>query len=485
MTLPALIPMSPWLYWALLIAYAVTVLSLVAVIVSENRNPLKSLAWITVLITFPVGGLILYIFFGRSIKNTRMISRRKRRRLLQSESREEPSDYTDSLKSLSPMSRQQIELARSLAAAPVYTDNRVEIFADGSEKFARLKEDLRNARDTILLQYYIFESDKIGSEIADILIAKAREGVKVRVIYDHIGSIKVRNRFFNAMREAGVEIYPFFRVVFPIFATRINWRNHRKICVIDGKTGYIGGMNIADRYIDGGERFSSWHDLHLRVTGPAVAAFHYSFAVDWNFMGNQLIEAMPAGTPEREAGLKGAMQLVTAGPTGEWSNIGMLMLKAIGNAKKRILIQTPYFLPTEGLLRALQAAALARVDVRVMMPAHSDSAILTHASYSYVKECLRAGIKIYLFEEGMLHSKMMVVDDDFATVGSTNFDFRSFEHNFESNLFIYSTQVNEALRRQFMSDQAHSRRLNAAEWRRRPLSQRILESVVRLLSPIL
>lgn len=484
MTLPVLITVSPWLYWVSFLAYAVTVLSLVAVIVSENRNPLKSLAWITVLITFPVGGLILYIFFGRSIKNTRMISRRKRRRLLQSESREEPSDYSDSLKSLSPVSRQQIELARSLAAAPVYTDNRVEIFADGKEKFARLKEDLMKARHTILLQYYIFESDKIGSEIADILIAKAKEGVKVRVIYDHIGSIKVRNRFFKTMREAGVEIYPFFRVVFPIFATRINWRNHRKICVIDGRIGYIGGMNIADRYLDGG-KFESWHDLHLRVTGPAVAAFHYSFAVDWNFMGNQLIEPMPSASPVGESGLKGAMQLVTAGPTGEWSNIGMVMLKAIGNAKKRVWIQTPYFLPTEGLLRALQAAALARVDVRVMMPARSDSAILTHASYSYIKECLRAGIKIYLFEGGMLHSKMMVVDDDFATVGSTNFDFRSFEHNFESNLFIYSTQVNEALRRRFMIDQADSRRLNAAEWRRRPLSQRILESIVRLLSPIL
>ncbi len=469
-----------WVYWTVSIAYALTILSIVGVVVSENRNPVKSLAWITVLLMFPVGGIVLYIFFGRSIKNKHMISRRKKRRLRQSLPK---LTSTPDLTRYSPEARQQIQLARSLSGSPFFEGNDVEIYSDGASKFEALLADLSKAQRYINIQYYIFEDDKIGSRLRDVLVERARAGVKVRVIYDHIGSIHVKNSFFRSMRDEGIEVYPFFRVAFPVFATRINWRNHRKIVVIDGKVGYIGGMNVADRYIDGGN-FPRWRDTHLRITGPAVSALQSSFAIDWSFMGQPLIEEeVSAGkvADEEAAG----MQLLTCGPTSEWSNIESLLLKAIGNARKRVLIQTPYFLPPEGLLHTLLTAALARVDVRVMIPRHSDSKILTYASYSYISECLRAGVKIYLYDGGMLHSKTVVVDDEFSSVGSANIDFRSFEHNFESNLFVYSHKVNRQLRKLFEDDEQLSVRVKAPEWRSRPLWQKVVESVFRLMSPVL
>lgn len=471
---------ASWVYWTLTVAYAITIVSIVGVVLSENRNPLKSLAWITVLLLFPAGGIILYIFFGRSIKNKRMISRRNRKRLTQAF----PTElYTETPHHLPAELRQQIELGRSLANARYLPSNQLKIYHHGTDKFRDLLADIAQARDFILIQYYIIANDRIGNQLKDALIERARAGVKISMIYDHIGSFNVKTRFFTEMRRAGIEAHPFFRVAFPPFATRINWRNHRKIVVIDGHTAYIGGMNVADRYLDGG-KFPKWRDTHMRIQGPGVAALQYSFAIDWSFMGNSLLRLPSNITPYTEADAAG-VQLLTSGPTSEWSNIAMLMLKAIGNAKKRVYIQTPYFLPTESMLRSLQAAALARVDVRIMMPRRSDSLMLTYASYSYIMECLRAGIKIYLYEAGMLHSKTMIVDSDFCAIGSANIDFRSFEHNFESTMFIYSRSSNAELTRQFLADQNESHRVSEPAWRSRSRLQKAKESILRLFSPIL
>ena len=468
--------------------YVCTIAGVIGVVLLENRNPVKSLAWISVLLLLPAVGLLLYLFFGRSLRNHRMISRRRRRKLLEEEAVDHvdlPSDDS------SPEARRLITLVRSLTGARFYAGNTCEVFTDGAAKFDALIADIEAARHYILLQYYIFSDDTTGRRVADALCARAAAGVHVRVIYDHLGSFGTSNSFFQRMRAAGVEVQPFFKVTFPTVAKRINWRNHRKLCVIDGVTGYIGGMNIADRYVDGGPKFKRWRDAHIRVTGPAVASLHYAFAVDWNFMGCPLIEerAMPDVVPlprkTHGADTDAGMQMVTGGPTDEWSNMSFVLLDAITNATKRVFIQTPYYLPSESLLRALQAAALARIDVRVMIPLHSDSAMLTYASRSYLAESLRAGIKIYLYTEGMLHSKVLVVDDDVSSIGSTNFDFRSLEHNFEGNMMIYSHDVNHRLRRMFMNDVAHSKRVRFSDWRRRPLATKFAESALRLLSPIL
>lgn len=469
-----------WVYWALMIAYGVTIISVVLVVLSENRNPVKSLAWITVLLLLPAVGLVLYFLFGRSIKNKRFISKRNRRRL---KKHEQAKAFDAKASGLSVENSQQVKLGQSLMGAPYYNNNSARIFDNGKDKFDMLFQDLRRARHFIYLQYYIFEDDRIGTALADILISKAKAGVKVKVIYDHLGNLRVKRKFYRRMREAGVEVYPFFKVSLFHLGARINWRNHRKLCLIDGRVGYLGGMNVADRYITGG-KFDVWRDIHLRVTGPILRSFNHSFCYDWNFMGRPIPEdfaEIKEKVPEGNVG----MQLITSGPTGQWGNIALVFLKAIGNAKKSIYIQTPYFLPTEGLLRALQAAALSKIDVRVMIPRKSDSALLRHASFSYIKDCLRAGIKVYLYEPGMLHGKVIIVDDDFCTVGSTNFDFRSFEHNFESNLFIYSKDFNERMTDIFMRDLDDCTRVLPYDWDHRPRFDKMKQSVMRLFSPIL
>lgn len=470
-----------WYNILLLLAYAGTIISLVAVVLSENRNPVKSLAWITVLLMVPVFGVVLYIFFGRSLKNTRMITRRNRRRLRKKESFR---SVDVSKLTLSTASRQQIKMAKTITGSIYYPGNKVEIFTDGHSKFDALIADMESAKEYIHLQYYIFTDDNTGTRVAETLMRKAREGVKVRVIYDHIGSINTKSKFFRRMTEAGVAVYPFFRVTFPVFATRINWRNHRKIAIIDGKVGYIGGMNIADRYING-VAYGIWRDTHLRITGPAVGGLQYSFAIDWNFMGQPLLEESADTSTHNEPRFTAGIQMMTSGPTSTWSNIAMVFQKAIANAKRCVFLQTPYFLPTESLLRTLQAVALAKVDVRIMLPAKSDSAILTYASRSYIRECLLSGIKVYLYEGGMLHAKTVLVDDEFVSVGSTNFDFRSFEHNFESNVFIYSQEINRQMREIFLEDLTQCVRISPSEWNKRPRWQKIKESIFRLLSPVL
>lgn len=485
--LPEVLQGYGWISTVVGLLYAATVIGLIAVVVSENRNPVKSLAWMLVLLLLPFVGIILYIFFGRNIKNKRMISRSKRRRLRRHEKR---TNFDPQKDGLDGNSLQIIGEAMSLTGAQFYSRNSVEVFTGGADKFAALKDDFRKAKSFINIQYYIFEDDELGSEIADILLAKAAEGVQVHLLYDHVGSFSVSNKFFRRLRRGGIDTHPFFKVSIPQLGSHINWRNHRKVCIIDGVVGYIGGMNVADRYITGGS-FPLWRDTHLRIIGPVVAALAYSFAVDWNFTSGELLEEPVP--PESRRILRpgpGAIagvgaQLLTSGPNSQWSNIAMCFHRAIASARRRVYIQTPYFLPTEGLLKALQTAALARVDVRIMIPIKSDSRMLTFATESYIEECLRAGIRIYRYEAGMLHSKTIIIDDELCSVGSTNFDFRSFEYNFEANLFMYSRALNARMAEIFTNDLRHSVGVVPAQWRKRPVFRKTAESVLRLLSPIL
>ncbi len=485
--LPDVLQGYGWISTVIGLLYAATIFGLIAVIVSENRNPVKSLAWTTVLLLLPLVGIVLYFFFGRNIKNQRMISRRNRRKLRRHERR---SQFDPRREGLSLSSLQVIATATSLTGAQYYARNSVEVFTDGTSKFNALRDDIRRARTFINIQYYIFEDDALGTEFAALLVEKVREGVTVRLLYDHVGSFNVSNGFFRRLKAEGIDTHPFFKVSFPQLGTKINWRNHRKVCVIDGAVGYVGGMNVADRYIDGGS-FPIWRDTHARVVGPVVAALAYSFAVDWNFTSGQLIDEHP-DPDSRKIFLPGpgavtgvGAQFLTSGPTSQWSNIAMTFHRAIASARHRVYIQTPYFLPTEGLLRALQSAAMAHVDVRLMVPEKSDSRMLTNASASYFEECLRAGIRIYRFKAGMLHAKTVIIDDEICSIGSTNFDFRSFDYNFESNLFLYSKAMNAYMAEVFNRDLLSCSRVTAAEWRRRPKTDKVVESVVRLLSPIL
>ena len=475
-------PYANIVYKALLALYFITVLTVIGVVLSENRNPVKSMAWVLVLLLLPVVGLVIYLIFGRSLKGMSLISSSHLRELRRMSNY---PDVVDSVEDLSDDSHQLISLANKLARPHLFLGNDIDVFTTGKDKFEALKRDIKAAQDYIHVQYFIIEEDDTGLELINLLMAKAREGVKVRVLYDYVGSFYMRHRILKQMRDAGIEVHAFLELTLMTFAFRVNWRNHRKIVVIDGKVGYVGGMNIANRYVIGDKKWIAWRDTHLRITGEAVTALQYSFAIDWDFTTRDLLTSPTLHNTEQPASYDYRVQMMASGPANRWNNISFVFLKAITLAKRCVYIQTPYFLPSDSLLKALQSAALAGVDVRLMIPRQSDSAMLRLATGSYMKECLQSGIKIYHYEPTIMHAKVVIIDDEFVTTGSTNFDFRSFEHNFEINALVYSKEFNRKMKDIFFDDMEQCTRLSMGKWKQRPLMQKALESVIRLISPIL
>ena len=483
MILAELFPYANVVYNVLTVLYVLTVLATIVVVLSENRNPVKSMAWVLVLLLLPVVGLLIYLTFGRSLKGMSLISRSDLRELRRLSEYSEENANQDL--ELSDSSRQLISLVNKLANPHLFTGNDIKLFTSGQDKFAALLRDIEAAQDYVHVQYFIIENDTVGSQLIGLLKRKAQEGIQVRVLYDYVGSFYMRPRVLKEMRQAGIEVHPFLEVTPANVAFRINWRNHRKIVVIDGKIGYMGGMNIADRYVTGDKKWDAWRDTHLRIAGEAVAALQYSFAIDWNFTTRKLLTSPTKHhhtLPDHGGYI---MQMMSSGPTNRWNNISIVFLRAISLSTQRIYIQTPYFLPSEPLLKALQSAALSGVDVRLMIPRRPDSLMLRLATGSYIKECLLAGMKIYFYEPTVMHAKVVIVDDEFVTTGSTNFDSRSFEHNFEFNTLIYSKQFNKMMCDTFEADMNQCTRVSMSKWKKRPLMQKALESVIRLISPIL
>ena len=317
----------------------------------------------------------------------------------------------------------------------------------------------------------------------DILIDKAREGVKIRVLYVEVGCWKVDRAFYEQMLFEGIDAQSFLKVRFPQFTSKVNYRNHRKIVVIDGKVGFIGGMNIADRYIKG-TSWGPWRDTHVKLSGKAVYGLQTAFLTDWYVVDRTLLTGEVYYPKMREKGTVVA-QIVTSDPVGEWREMMQGIMMAISSARKYFYVQTPYLLPTEQILTALQTAALAGIDVRIMIPKKADSWLTHKGSFSYLDMLMKAGVRIYLYRKGFLHSKLMVSDDRWSTVGSTNMDFRSFEHNFEANAFFYDKETALALKNIFLEDQKKCMFLVPKMWAARSWSNRFTESVVRLLAPLL
>ena len=463
-----------------ILLYMVTIIGLILVIIAENRNPLKTIPWVIVLLLAPGVGLIFYLFFGQDNRKQRIIKRRTYKRLIQHpRTGKIPADRC---RVPGPYRGLSILLNRT-RNAPLRYGSQIEVYTSGREKFKALFEDIRQARHHIHIQDYIFADDETGGALRDLLVEKAREGVRVRVLYDDVGCWNVPNRFFREMKQAGIEVYPFLRVAFPLLTSKVNYRNHRKIVVIDGRVGYMGGMNVADRYVKG-VAWGAWRDLHFRITGKGVYGLQTAFLVDWYVVSKQVLSgkefypALPVLTNT-------IMQVVTSGPVTPWRVLSQAEIYIITNAKQYVYIQTPYFLPTEQILTALQTAALSGVDVRLMLPARADNRLTHLASCSYLADVLQAGVKIYLYQKGFLHSKLMVSDDHLSTVGSTNVDFRSFEHNFEVNAFIYDMETALQMREIFLQDQRDCQQISLKAWEKRPRRQKAAESVVRLLSPLL
>ncbi len=468
-------------FWVnLTVLYGIIILMVIIKLVLENRNPVKTMAWIVVLFFLPFVGFILYFFFGRNTRKERLISKKSAdsltRKLLQGFDSQPAFELPKEHVSL-------IQLFRTLNRSFPFEHNYNEVYTDGYAWLQSLIREMNQAKHHIHLQSYIFENDAIGRMVRDVLMDKARQGVEVRVLYDDVGCWHVPNSFFDRMREAGVDVRGFLKVRFPLFTSKVNYRNHRKVAVIDGNVGFIGGMNIAERYLNGG-RYGFWRDTHLMMRGRAVYGLQSNFLLDWYFVTRSQVMAS-CYYPDVDSSGSSLIQTVTSAPVGEWKPIMQGMLLAISNAQHYFYVQTPYFLPTEPIASALQTAALGGVDVRLMIPERGDAPVTHYASLSYVEEMLKAGVKVYVYKKGFLHSKLMVTDDSLSSIGSTNMDFRSFEQNFEINSFIYDADTAVCMKAVFLKDQRDCRQLSLKSWRQRPRKQKVFESIVRLLSPLL
>ena len=465
-----------YVYWCNIIVAAFIVVR----VVLNNRNPIKTLAWMMVLLFLPFWGLLLYFFFGRDTRKLKYIGRRSLSQIQQrshlyyrsQEPVEPPASYASLMAYL-----------ENVASAYPMAGNSVRVVDEPSQFAEELLAVIASAKEHIHLQFYIFEADEFGTRVRDALVAKAREGVEVRVIYDSVGCWRVPKSFFEEIRFAGGQVEAFLKVYFPILGNRVNYRNHRKVVVVDGRVGFVGGFNVADRYVKGVE-WGVWRDVMLEVRGNGVHGLQTSFLVDWYFANGSLVSGGRYFPPLPCVG-DTVMQVAQSNPVGADRVIMSALVMVITSAREYLYMQTPYLMLNDAMKLAIRNAALAGVDVRLMIPQRSDSAISSYASYSYLGELIEAGVKVLLYKEGMLHGKVVVSDDAVASVGSANLDFRSFYYNFEVSGFVYGSSVACRLKAMFLNDEKGCVVLTAREYASRSLWRRLAESAARLFSPLL
>jgi len=473
----------------LILLYTGTIIFTVIFVILENRDPVKTISWGLVIILVPVIGIIAYLIFGQSYRKQNIFSRKGltdlERISIMSQNQIIDLPTKEFLKDEKIRSKRKIITLLLRNSKALLTErNRIDILNNGRETFDSILYELENARDHIHMIFFRWESDNIGNKIRDILIRKAREGLQIRIIFDDVGSWKLSKHYISSLKNVGIEIYPFMRVRFPYLTSKANFRNHRKIIVIDGKIGFMGGLNIADKYIHGTKRLGFWRDTHLRLEGEAVHSLQTIFSIDWYFVSKNIIENEPKYFPSYKIEENCLVQITACGPDSDWASIMQAFFTAISTARKKIYISTPYFSPNESILTALKTVALSGVDVRLILPANSDSTISYWNSISYIGELLEAGIKVYLYENGFNHSKLLMVDGIFSTVGSANIDYRSFELNFEVNALIYNEEFTERLEKTFFDDLTQSRMISPDEWKKRSNRQKLNESLARVLGPL-
>ena len=444
------------------VGYILFVIVTIAVIIHDKREPVKALSWIIVISLLPVVGFVFYIVFGRNHRKQKLFNRKELHDLEQIDALSRQQIYEINHPSLLHKSeisdhRDTITLLLNSNKALLTVHNRVRVLNDGAETFDEIRRALRQARESIHMEYYIIEDDELGREIADILIAKAAEGVEVRC---------------------------FMPVVFPWLTSHVNYRNHRKILVVDGRVGFTGGINIAQRYITG-TKLGPWRDTHLRLEGEAVGMLQIVFITDWFFVTKKLLADYDKYLPKTHVRDETMIQIVTSGPDSDWASIMQAFFSAISHAQHHIYISSPYFLPNEAILTAVKVASLSGIDVRIMIPSRSDSKIVYWASRSYIGELIEANVKVYLYRKGFNHSKLIMIDGRFASVGTANMDIRSFEDNFEVSAILYDRAITESLEADFLRDLERSRLVTREYWESRPLLHNMYEAMSRLFSPLL
>ncbi len=461
------------------------------VVFRERKETTSTWAWLLVLFFIPVVGFVLYLLFGQDLRRKHLFEWEDEAKLGKEEYVEQQEKALRA--GTFPFRNKSAENHRDLVYMLLNTnnsllleDNDVTLFTDGEEKFNKLIEDIREAKHFIHMQYYIINNDTLGKRIIDELTKKAKEGVKVRLLYDELGSRRLRKKFFHELKCAGGEVEVFFPSKFHLINLRLNFRNHRKLVIIDGYIGYVGGFNIGDEYLGFNPKFGYWRDTHLRIEGGAVYEMHIRFILDWNQASHRHdISYAPSLFPPKPSKGTVGIQIVSSGPDSKWEEIKQGYMKLILSAKKSIWIQSPYFIPDASILEALKIAALSGKDVRIMIPDKPDHMFVYWATLSYAAELLTCGARIYIYRNGFIHAKTMVIDREVSSAGTANIDVRSFRLNFEVNAFIYNTDLSSRLAEAFEKDIGHSTRLTLEEYNKRSLLIRYKEAISRLLSPIL
>ena len=476
-----------YMWPALVVLYYILIVFAVGKILLENKNPLKTHSYLLLLVLVPILGLVIYMFFGQDYRRNKFYSRKMAiddtivENLVNTQL--DLAYQHELIKD--PKVLEKVNIIKLLLGSDrafLTRNNRVTMLINGEEKFKHMLQDLKSAENHIHLEYYIFEEDEIGCQVAEVLMQKAREGVQVRFVYDDVGS-KVSRGLMQRLKEAGVMAFSIMPVYFPKLS-KANYRDHRKIVVIDGKVGYVGGINIADRYVNKAGR-KYWRDTHLKMEGNAVHALQIAFLLNWFYASNESVEFKKELFPQPKLLGKQCVQIAGSGPDSDWASIMQAFFMAITSAQKRVWITTPYFIPNDPVLTAIKTASLSGIDVQIIFPYKPDSRMVHYASMSYMKEVLESGVKVHLYTKGFIHAKTLLVDDVLSSVGTANMDFRSFDQNYEINAMIYDSGFAEELAGQFMKDMEHCVPLQLNRWQQRPIRKRLLESSARLLAPIL
>lgn len=453
------------------------------IIFFERRNPTSALGWILVLMLLPILGFFLYLFFGQNWTKRRLFSLKAAEDLSIEEaviSQEKELKGLEMGTTADPRAEPFIAVARMFLEnnrSLLTTENDVTLFTDGTEKFRSLFEDIRSARHHIHLQYYIIRDDPLGQEMIRLLTEMARKGVEVRLLYDALG-MKIKKKKLREFEEAGGRHAAFFPRLYTL-----NYRNHRKIAIIDGKTGYIGGYNVGDEYLGKGP-LGYWRDAAIRIEGPGVEGLQLRFLLDWNYAASDSLSYGPTYFPEVAGTGYCPLQIVSSGPDSRWNQIKEGYLKLVSNATESIYLQTPYFIPDESITDALRIAALSGVDVRIMIPCKPDHPFVYWATMSFVSDLLDAGVKAYSYDNGFIHAKTLVVDGLAASVGSANWDVRSFRLNFETNAFLYEAEFAERLKQSFLDDLPRCTEITPENYAKRSRWIKAKEQVSRLFSPL-
>ncbi len=463
----------------ILVFYFIIALFIVISILLHGAKPSKTLAWLLAIFTIPIGGILLYLLLGRNRRKNKLLHLKKKNFL------NLPRPSTDHMASMSGKYSKLMTLVYKNSHFPPTSENVLQLLKDGKSTFEAIFCALEQAQHKIHLQYYIFEEGELADKLLQLFEVKISQGVEIRMIYDGVGSFSLSKSYIKKLTKIGVEVYPFLPFKFGRFLSSLNYRNHRKIIVIDSAIAFTGGINISDKYLKGDDTLGKWHDMHLKITGPAASHLDYVFAMDWYLVSQDTILPQVVTLKTNSETTRKLVQIVSGGPDDDFPSLEQAYFTMINKAKKYLYITNPYVIPGQAIMQALQTAALCGLDVRLMVSEKADSKIVGWCVRSYFEALLKSGVKIYLFPHGFLHSKIIVSDDSISTIGTANLDDRSFEQNYEVNAIVYDQEFARLLKEDFLKDAQICKMLSYQEYLQRPWSDKLKEGFGKVFSPVL